>query len=182
MTVALTMDVLVVFALVAAAIVLFVTELLPSDTTALAVLVALAVLEPWTHVSTADAISGFASPATVTIVAMYILSGGVEATGVVDKLQDMIARSTQADGQRTLATIVGFTGPLAGFINNTPVVAVFVPLVTDLADQSHVSPSKLLMPLSFAAMLGGTLPPDDWSAPPPRTDRPAGPDCRIRSR
>jgi Na+/H+ antiporter NhaD/arsenite permease-like protein len=49
------------------------------------------------------------------------------------------------------------SGGLAGIVNNTPIVAVFIPMVIDLADEYQVSPSKLLMLLSFAAMLGGTL-------------------------
>ena len=153
----LTVDAAVVFALVGVAVALFVTEAIPTDTTALAVLVGLVVLEPWTHVSETEAISGFSNAATRTIVAMYILSAGVERTGVVERLEVLVARFTNGDRDRLLAATVGITGPLAGFINNTPVVALFIPMVTDLADRSHTSPSKLLIPLSYAAMLGGTL-------------------------
>ncbi|MFB6079620.1 MAG: SLC13 family permease [Haloferacaceae archaeon] len=150
-------DMVVVFALVAAAIVLFVTEALSPDTTAIAVVVALAVLEPFTHVPAADAISGFSNPATVTVVAMYVLSAGVETTGVIRRLGDALARFVGRDAGRLLGVTVGVTGPLAGVVNNTPVVAVFLPMVVDLADRVHVSPSKLLIPLSYASMLGGTL-------------------------
>ncbi len=153
----LTADVLVVFAIVAVAVVLFVTEAIPTDTTALAVLVSLVVLREFTHVSAEEAISGFASPATVTIVAMYILSAGVEETGVVERLEVVVARFTGGDRGRLLTATVGITGPLAGVVNNTPVVALFIPMITDLADRTHTSPSKLLIPLSYAAMLGGTL-------------------------
>ena len=154
---ALTPDVLVVFAIVAAAVVLFVTEEIPTDTTAIAVLVSLVVLEEFTHVSADEAISGFASPATVTILAMYILSAGVEETGAVGQLEAVVARLTRGKPRRLLTATVGITGPLAGVVNNTPVVALFIPMVTDLADRTHTSPSKLLLPLSYAAMLGGTL-------------------------
>lgn len=75
---------LVVFALVGVAVVPFVPEPVPPDITAIGVLVSLAVLEPLTQVSATEAIAGFASPAVVTIVAMYILSSGLERTGVVD--------------------------------------------------------------------------------------------------
>ena len=153
----LTLDMLVVFGLIVLAVVLFVTEAIPSDTTAITVLVLLVVFSGFTQVSADEAISGFASPATVTILAMYILSAGVEQTGVVDQLEGVLARLTDGDSDRLLAATVGITGPLAGFVNNTPVVALFIPMITDLADRTHVSPSKLLIPLSYAAMLGGTL-------------------------
>jgi di/tricarboxylate transporter len=154
---ALTVDVAVVFVVVVAAVVLFVSEAIPTDTTALAVLVALVVLQPFTQVTAEEAIAGFASPATLTIVAMYILSAGVQSTGVVGRLEAAVARFARGDRRRLLAATVGLTGPLAGFVNNTPVVALFIPMVTDLADRTHASPSKFLIPLSYAAMLGGTL-------------------------
>jgi len=150
-------EALVVFALVAAAVALFVTEAVSPDVTAISVVVALVVLEPWTGVDGRTALQGFASPATVTILAMYVLSAGVQSTGAIRRLGARIAAFTRGDATRLLGATVGITGPLAGFINNTPVVAMFIPMVTDLADDARVSPSKLLIPLSYASMLGGTL-------------------------
>jgi di/tricarboxylate transporter len=86
---------LLVFALILVAFLLFVTELLPSDTTALAVLVSLVVLEPRTGVTTTEALSGFASPATLTIVAMCMLSEGIQRTGLVGRLGAILGRITQ---------------------------------------------------------------------------------------
>jgi di/tricarboxylate transporter len=147
----------IVFGLVVVALALFVTEAIPADITAIGVLVALAVLEPLTGVPPRDAIAGFASSATVTIVAMYILSEGVQRTGVVERLGVALGRITRGDETRLLAATVGTTGLSAGIVNNTPVVAVFIPMVTGLAERAGVSRSKLLLPLSYAAMLGGTL-------------------------
>jgi di/tricarboxylate transporter len=152
-----TTGMVVVFALVLAALVAFVTERIPPDTTAIGILVSLAVLEPVTGVSATDAISGFASPATITILAMYILSEGVQETGIVERLGVYLTRVTNSDENRLLAATVGTTGFFAGVVNNTPVVAVFIPMVSDLAEKAGISPSKLLLPLSYAAMLGGTL-------------------------
>ncbi|MFB6135202.1 MAG: SLC13 family permease [Halobacteriaceae archaeon] len=148
---------LVVFGLVAVTLVLFVTEAFPPDVTAIGVLVALVVLRPYTGVPWQDALAGFASSATLTVVAMYVLSEGVQQTGLVERLGVHLARLTRGEESRLLAATVGATATAAGFVNNTPVVAVFVPMVTRLADRSSVSPSKLLLPLSYAAMLGGTL-------------------------
>ena len=148
---------LVVFALIVVALVLFVSEVIPNDVTAIGIIFALAALEPWTQVGTRGAISGFANTATITIVAMYMLSAGIQNTGVVQRLGVYLADVTGGNEWRALVATVCTTGPIAGFVNNTPVVAVFIPMITDLAEQSGVSPSKLLLPLSYAAILGGTL-------------------------
>lgn len=136
---------------------LFVTEAAPTDVTAIGVIVALVVLEPWTRVGLQTGLSGFSSAATITILSMYALSEGVRQTGAIRVLGDAVASFTNGSESRLLAAVVGLTGPIAGVVNNTPVVAVFVPMVSDLADQANVSPSKLLIPLSYASMLGGTL-------------------------
>jgi di/tricarboxylate transporter len=155
--VAVPFEALVVFSLVGVALVLFVSEVIPNDVTAIGIIVALAVLGPTIGLTPRDAISGFANPATVTIVAMYMLSAGIQNTGLVRRLGLHLAAFTRGDERRALAATIGTTGPIAGFVNNTPVVAVFIPMITDLAEQSGVSPSKLLLPLSYAAILGGTL-------------------------
>jgi len=149
--------VVVVFALIIAVLLAFVTEVVPNDVTAISVVAALVVLEPWTGVSSREAISGFANPATVTIIAMYMLSAGVQNTGIVERLGVYLADFTGGNEFRALVATVCTTGPLAGFVNNTPIVAVFIPMVTNLAEETDMSPSKLLLPLSYAAILGGTL-------------------------
>ena len=148
---------LVVFALISIALVLFVSEVIPNDVTAIGIIFALAALEPWTQVGPRGAISGFANTATITIVAMYMLSAGIQNTGLVQRLGLSLADFTRGSEDRALIATVGTTGPIAGFINNTPVVAVFIPMISDLAKKSGISPSKLLLPLSYAAILGGTL-------------------------
>ncbi len=148
---------LVVFALIGIALVLFISEVIPNDVTAIGIIFALAALEPWTQVGPRGAISGFANTATITIVGMYMLSAGIQNTGLVQRLGLYLADFTKGSEDRALLATVGTTGPIAGFINNTPVVAVFIPMISDLAKKGGVSPSKLLLPLSYAAILGGTL-------------------------
>ncbi|MGQ4554372.1 SLC13 family permease [Halobellus sp. GM3] len=147
----------VVFALVVLALVAFVTEVVPSDVTAIGIIAALVILEPWTGVGPRAAISGFANPATVTIIAMYMLSAGIQETGLIKRLGAVLADLVDGSEYRALVATVGTTGPIAGVINNTPVVAIFIPMITDLAERTNTSPSKLLLPLSYAAILGGTL-------------------------
>jgi di/tricarboxylate transporter len=150
-------DVLVVFAIVLLALVLFVTELLPIDVSALLVLVLLIVLEPWTQITPAEGVSGFSNPATLTVLAMLIISSGISRTGLVQLLGKQMTDFAGDSLFKQLAATIGVAGPVSGFVNNTPVVAVLVPVVSDLAHQGKVSPSKLLIPLSYASMLGGTL-------------------------
>lgn len=153
----LTLGMGIVFGLAAVAAVLFATGWLPVEITALGVAVLLVLASPWTAVTPADAISGFSSPATVTVLAMFILSEGVRRTGAVDRLGAWLLRITGRSERRRIAAVVGLGGPVAGFVNNTPLVAVLVPALTDLARRTRTSPSRLLIPLSYAAMMGGTL-------------------------
>ncbi len=146
-----------VFAIVVVALVLFATEPVPVDVTAIGVAVALMVLEPWTRVDPAAGLSGFSSTATITVLAMFVLSAGVQATGVVQLLGEYVARYTRDSETRQLAATAGIVAPISGFINNTAAVAILLPMVTDLANDAGTSPSKLLIPLSYASMFGGTL-------------------------
>ena len=147
-------DSTVVFICIGIALVLFVSEIIPNDITAISIIVALAVTGILTP---RESIQGFANTATITIVAMYMLSAAIQQTGLVQRLGFHLATFTDGKEKRALLATVGSTGPIAGFINNTPVVAIFIPMITDLARKTGISPSKLLLPLSYAAILGGTL-------------------------
>jgi di/tricarboxylate transporter len=88
---------------------------------------------------------------------MFVLSEGVQRTGVVQTLGAFIARYTEGSESRQVAATVSVVGPISGFINNTAAVAILLPMVTDLAERGRTSPSKLLLPLSYASMFGGML-------------------------
>ncbi|MUV90351.1 SLC13 family permease [Halapricum sp. CBA1109] len=168
-----------VFAVILAALVLFATEAVPVDVTALGVMVALLLVQPLTEQlatlglladpvyvlappgadgeALAAGLSGFASTATITVLAMFILSAGVRKTGVIQLLGAKIATYTGDSESRQLGATIGLVSPISGFINNTAAVAILLPMVTDLANKGDTSPSKLLLPLSYASMFGGTL-------------------------
>ncbi|WP_435348155.1 SLC13 family permease [Haloarchaeobius sp. HRN-SO-5] len=170
---ALTPEILLVFAIVVVVLVLFATEPVPVDITALGLMVALLVVGPVSELLAsagiidgaielfadypADGIAGFASTATVTVFAMFILSDGVQRTGIVQILGSRIAAFTEDSESRQLGATMGVVAPLSGFINNTAAVAILLPMVTDIAHEGNTSPSKLLIPLSYASMFGGTL-------------------------
>jgi len=170
---AITPGIAVVFLVVLAALLLFVTEPVPVDVTAIGVLVALLLIQPASVALAsaglvagpillfpsypADALSGFSSEATLTVLAMFILSDGVQRTGVIQRLGARIATVTGDSQSRQLGASIGVVAPISGFINNTAAVAILLPMVTDLAHRGGTSPSKLLLPLSYASMFGGML-------------------------
>ncbi|WP_144798265.1 SLC13 family permease [Halorubrum depositum] len=151
------LDVFVVLAVVAVALALFVLQPVSIDTTAIALMVALILLGPWTGVSPEEGVSGFSNPATLTVLSMFVLSEGVRQTGVIQILTRKMESFAGDSEFRQLLATVGLSGPFAGFVNNTPIVAVLIPAVINLAKKTGTSPSKLLIPLSFASMMGGTL-------------------------
>lgn len=152
-----TLDMLVVLGLIAAVLILFISELVPIDITALGTMVAVILLEPWTGVGPSDGVSGFASTATVTVLAMFILSEGIRRTGVLRRLGNRIVDWAKGSFYKQYVALIGISGTSAGIVNNTPVVAMMIPMAVNLARKSKISPSKLLMPISFASMVGGML-------------------------
>ena len=148
---------LLVFFIILVAFILFVTEPVPIDVTAIGIMVMLIILGPWTGVSPQEGVSGFSNPATLTILAMMILSEGVRRTGAIQRLEKIVASLTGESEHKQLGATVGLVGPLSGIINNTAAVAVLLPMVSDLAHENGTSPSKLLLPLSYASMAGGML-------------------------
>ena len=153
----LTPSILVVFGLVAVALVLFASEILPIDVTAIGIMVLVILLEPWTNISPEEGVSGFSTSATITVLAMFILSEGIRRAGLLQMLGDKIIELTGGHPLKQFAAFVGISGTSAGIVNNTPVVAMMVPMITSIAEQTKTSPSKYLIPVSYAAMMGGML-------------------------
>ncbi|MFC6940670.1 SLC13 family permease [Salinirubellus sp. GCM10025818] len=152
-----SLDVVVVLAIIAIVFVLFVTQPVPIDATAVGLMVALVLLGEWTGVSPEQGVSGFSNPATLTVLAMFVLSEGVRQTGVIQILtRKLIAFAGDNEFRQLLATVT-LSGPPGGVVSNVSVVAVLIPAIMNLARQTKTSPSKLLIPLSFASMLGGML-------------------------
>ena len=101
-----------------------------------------------------EAVHGFAHPAVLMIAALFVVASGLSETGAVTALsKKMLGRPRTLTGA-LLRLMVPVTG-LSAFMNNTPIVAMYLPIVDDWARKLRISPSKLFMPLSFAAILGG---------------------------
>tara|TARA_B000000609_G_C24176592_1_gene354504 strand:- start:284 stop:2005 length:1722 start_codon:yes stop_codon:yes gene_type:complete len=104
-----------------------------------------------------EAVSGFSNKAVITIGAMFIMSKALLKTGFLEVLTEKVYLFA---GQKKWLTVLVFfmtVAIISGFINNTAAVAIFIPLAIYLGQLMHISPTKLLMPLSFAAIFGGTL-------------------------
>ena len=135
-------------------VVFFVMEILPIEVTAMG---AIGVLLLFNVLTWQEAISGFSNPAVITIGAIFILSRALVKTGFLEVFADFLAKK---GGNRKWLTIFIFlftVSIISGFINNTAAVAIFIPLGIDLCQRFHISPTKVLLPLSYAAIFGGTL-------------------------
>ncbi len=107
-------------------------------------------------VDSVTAIQGFANPALVTIACLFVVASSIQETGALT----LISRTVFGKPHHSRLAMVRLLVPtsiLSGFVNNTPIVAMLVPVVHDYARKIGQSPSRYLMPLSYAAMLGGTL-------------------------
>ena len=148
------MEALIVLAVLGAALVAFASERMRVDLVALLVMVTLMVLG---IVSPQEGLAGFANPATVTIAAMFVLSAGLQRTHLPAMVGNSLVQLAGGSETWLLFWLMVATALLSAFILNTAVVAVFIPIALRIARETGISPSRLLMPISFGAMLGGTL-------------------------
>jgi len=147
-----TMEMLIVLCVIALAVVLFASEKLPVDLTAILVM---AVLLITGILSPGEGLAGFSNTATVTVGAMFILSAALQKTGAVNFLGDLSSKVFKVNFWIGILGTMLLVGLISAFINNTPVVAVFIPIMLGLAATNKIDPSRLLMPVSFASMFGG---------------------------
>ena len=136
------------------AIVFFVMEILPLEVTALA---SLGLLLLFDILSIEQAISGFSNNAVITIGAIFILSRSLVKTGFLEVLAQFLYKLGGKNVWVTVSIFLVTVSLVSGFINNTAAVAIFIPVIFKICQKYHISPTKLLLPLSYAAILGGTL-------------------------
>lgn len=141
-------------AIIAASTTLYVTNRLPTEVTATATLVALMATG---LLSPAEALSGFSSTATITVAAMFVLSAGLMRTGALEVATIYLGRFARGSARRLLLLLALVETPASAFMNNTPVVVMMIPVVVSICRQYHLRPSKFLLPVSYFAVLGGTI-------------------------
>ncbi|PUU92896.1 MAG: TrkA-C domain-containing protein, partial [Halanaerobium sp.] len=150
-------SIIFIMALILILVLLFIWEPMPISLMAVLVPIALTIFSDLSQMTVEDALSGFGNPATITVMAMFVFSAGIQRSGAVQLLGDRISKLTGKNPKRQITLISALTGSTSAVINNTPVVAALIPMVRELGRKTDVSPSKLLIPLSYAAMLGGTV-------------------------
>ena len=151
--VSLTTQNLLVLGLLLLALVLFITEKLSIDVSTLLVLIGLVVSG---ILSVEEAFAGFGSEIIVVIASIFVLSGALVRTGVMDRFGTAMGRIGQGSELKLVVILMVVTAAVSAFLSNTTATAVLIPAVLAISKTSKVSASRLLMPLAFASMLGGT--------------------------
>ena len=136
----------------AVAVLLFVTEWVTVDVVAMLLVVALVVAGV---ISPQEGLAGFSNEATLTVAFMFVLSAALLKTGALQQVAGMLAGRFRRQPRKATLLLLLVVALCSAFINNTPVVAVFIPVVNRIAATAKMKASKLLIPLSFASIFGG---------------------------
>jgi len=147
------MSVWIVSAILIVTLYLFVTEKVPVDLTAIGLMVILVLFR---IITPAEAVAGFAHPAVITVGSMFLISKGMIRTGAVGFIGQKVVQLTGGNFKLALLVILLTVAVASAFINNTPVVVLFIPVVMSMCCQFNLSPSKFLIPISYASILAGT--------------------------
>ena len=153
-----------IFALIAAALALYASERLPMEVTSFAVICVLLVFFQVFPVAGADGenrlgpvriLQGFANPALVTVVALLVMGEGMARTGILDRGARLLLGPVGRQAWLSMIVVLAVVLVVSAFLNNIPVVVIFIPIMQALARRFDTSVSKVMIPLSFAAVLGG---------------------------
>lgn len=149
-----TQEILITYGILAIAVTLFISEKLRTDIVAIIVMLLLS----WTGILTVDeTFSGFSSNAVMAIIGVMILGYGVDRSGLMSSLADTISKKAGSKEKRILVTVSGTVGMISAFMQNIGAAALFLPALRRISKSADISPSRLIMPMGFAAILGGTL-------------------------
>jgi di/tricarboxylate transporter len=144
------MEIWIISAILVATLLLLITEKLPVDLTAIGVMVALmttGILSPL------EAVAGFSNSAVITVGAMFLISKSMIRTGAVGFIGETVIHLSRGRPKLAMLLALLIVALASGFINNTPVVVLFIPIIMSLSCEYDLSPSKLLIPISYASIL-----------------------------
>ena len=148
------LDLVLVLLMLAAAILMFVINRPRMDAVALLVMVVM----PFTGIiTTSEALAGFSDPSIVLIAALFVIGEGLVRTGVARRLGDWLDASAGSSENRLLILLMAAVGGLGSLMSSTAVVAIFIPVVLRISQNRGTAASRLMMPLSFAALISGML-------------------------
>ena len=149
-----TREMLLVFVVLVTAVVLFSTERLRVDVVAFGIMLVL----PWLGLLEAkQAFSGFSSSAVLALMGVMVMGAGIEATGLMNRVALVIIRMAGDNERKLCALSSAFVGSISAFMQNIGAVALFLPALLGISRKTRIPASRLLMPMGFAAILGGTL-------------------------
>jgi di/tricarboxylate transporter len=147
------MTVWIISAILVLTLFFLISERIPVDLTAIGIMVALVLFK---ILSPKEAVMGLAHPAVVTVGAMFVISKGMMRTGAVEFIGRYVIRFSRGNRYLSLIIILLTVGTASAFINNTPVVILFIPVVMAMCCEFGLSPSQFLIPISYASILAGT--------------------------
>ncbi|MEZ5878903.1 MAG: SLC13 family permease [Tepidamorphaceae bacterium] len=153
------------FAIIAMAMVGFALERVSIELTALATVIALMALfhffpfagEAGKLVSPETLLAGFANPALLTVLALLVVGQGLFQTGAVDGVTRKLGNKANLRPRTTIAVLLVVAGALSAFMNNTPLVVIMLPVLAAIGSRARIASSRFMMPLSFVAILGGSM-------------------------
>ena len=148
-----TLEMVILSAIIIAALVCFIIDHYPIDKVSILILSSLVLFR---LVSPEEAIAGFGNSATITVGCMLALSYGIQSTGGLNYIANKIIDRAGTSEFKILLAIIITVGILSAFINNTAAVALFLPLTIAVAREKQLDVGKFLMPMSFAAMFAGS--------------------------
>ncbi|TBW29158.1 SLC13 family permease [Gramella sp. KN1008] len=148
-----SLEIIILFAIILLVIFLFALEVFPVDKIAFFIMVSLLVTN---LISPEEAISGFSSPATITVLALMIIAIGLENNGVIEWLTHGLRKLRGLSLVLMVPVFMLIAGSISAFINTTAVVLVFVKIINELSLRYDIPNSKLLLPISYAGIIGGS--------------------------
>lgn len=149
-----TLDILLTLLIIIITIILFVTEIVRVDVVAILIMITL----PWLGlISPIEAFLGFASNAVIAIIGIMILGYGIDRSGVMNRIIQPIINAAGESEKRLTGLVSLIVGGISSFMQKIGAAALFLPSMLRISKKSKIPVSKLLMPMGFAAILGGTL-------------------------
>jgi len=146
-------ELIITLIILAAAIMLFLSEKFSVDLVALLVLAALGLSQVLTP---QEVFSGFSDTAVITILAIFVLAHGLKVTGVAERMGDLLVRTAGKSETRLIITLMSVAAFMSLFMNNIAAASILLPSASTIARKTNVRLSHLLMPLAFGTLLGGT--------------------------
>ena len=158
---ALTYEMMVVLGLLAFTIFLFVSEIVRIDLAAILVMVLLGALSYLPGLANLADVSnlftGFSSNAVVSIIAVMIIGAGLDKTGLMSKVAALILKRGGTTETRIIPIVSSVVGVISSFMQNVGAAALFLPVISRISARTEIPMSRLLMPMGFCAILGGTI-------------------------